>query len=140
MTPEVFKAKAKCDGSGNSPRGSTCAAVIFDEDGQIIHERSRQLPDGSSNNVAEYSGVILAIEVALELEVDELEIFSDSQLIVNQINGKWRVKDAKLLPYRETAWELASSLSSVKLSWIPREENTRADHLCRVLLNEYCPK
>jgi len=138
--PKQLKLVAFCDGSGNSPRGSSCGCVILDENGQIILERSKFLPGRRTNNIAEYSGVLLSLECALDLEADCLEIFSDSQLIVNQINEKWDCKDVDLAVIREEVWVLAGRLESVSISWVPREQNVKADLLCRECLDYHSPK
>lgn len=132
---------AYCDGSGNSPRGSTCACVIVDpETAEVLLDRSKVLKK-CSNNVAEYEGLILALETAHELGVRDLEVFSDSQLIVNQVNEKWDVKHWDLLELRGRAWVAGSFIEdSLKLTWIPREQNTYADKLCRDLLDQTFPK
>jgi ribonuclease HI len=133
------RATAFCDGSGGSPRGSTCACVVYDISGEIVAEEARVLAL-VSNNVAEYEGLILALRTSHDLGVTDLEIFSDSQLIVNQVNGLWKVKHDDLLPLRDLAWEEGLAFNSLSLSWVPREKNTVADALCRVALNEFNPK
>lgn len=125
-----MKIIAECDGSGNSPRGSSCGAVLMDENREVLLERSELLPVGT-NNVAEYRGVLLVIKTAIELEATSLEIFSDSQLIVNQVNDEWQVKDDSLLSLRDEVWDLASALQDVSIHWFRREHNKRADKLCR---------
>lgn len=133
-----MKLHGYCDGSGNSPKGSTAGAVLIEEaTGIILAERSRVLPL-CSNNIAEYEGVILVIESAIELGVVDLKIHSDSQLIVNQTNGSWKVKDKKLRSLREKVWELASEIpGDLEICWVRREKNHRADHLCRIALKSF---
>ena len=135
-----LKAIAYCDGSGGSPSGSTCACVIFDPSGTVLQEKAIQLSDDASNNEAEYSGLILAIETALELGVTDLEVFSDSQLIVNQINENWRIKEIRLKELWSTAVQKAAEFDSISLSWVRREKNKRADFLCSRLLDEIAPR
>lgn len=125
---EVFKLIGKCDGSGNAPTSSACACVLFDEDGVRIAERWEAW-GASTNNIAEYKGAILALKTALEMEADEFELMSDSQLIVNQIQGNWKCKQRELEVLRDVARDLGSQFSKVEIKWIPREKNTRADHL-----------
>src|SRR4051794_7045822 len=87
---------AFCDGSGNSPRGSSCACVVLDSvSGEVLAEVGTVI-DKCSNNVAEYHGLHLALMTAAEIGITHLEVFSDSQLIVNQVNEKWDVKDPNL--------------------------------------------
>lgn len=127
--------RAFCDGSGNSPRGSSSACVILDYDGRVIAEHSKFLGYGVSNNIAEYEGVIDCLTKAAELGIKEIDIFSDSQLIVYQVEEKWQVKDQKLMVLRERVWNLALEFDEVSISWIPREKNKRADELCRIELD-----
>lgn len=135
-----MRAYAFSDGSGGSPRGSSAAAVLFDSDTDaLVAQLARPLPVGS-NNIAEYTGVLYAVELAIDHSVDELRLFSDSQLIVNQLNGVWDVKKDDLRPLRDLVWENASVFSSVEISWVPREQNTLADSLCTDTLNEHFPK
>ena len=133
-----MKVWAHCDGSGNSPKGSTAGAVISDpKSGDVLMERSRVLPL-CSNNIAEYEGVILALEMAIDLEAEDLRIHSDSQLIVNQTNGKWKIKENKLIALRSRVWELGKQIpGDLEIVWVRREKNHRADHLCRVALKAH---
>lgn len=139
MVRDKFRLVAKVDGSGNGARGSAAAAVIFDPDGIVIKEKAIVWGRGT-NNIAEYRAVLLAIEVACALEADELEVLSDSQLVVNQLQENWDCKDQGLQIIREEVWDFASDLEFIEIRWIPREENTRADHLCRVAMKDLPPQ
>lgn len=123
------KATAYIDGSGNSPSVQACATVIYIDD--ECHKRARLLPPNTTSNVGEYSGLLLAISLAQELGVDELQIYSDSNLIVNQFVGRWKCKQPHLIPLRDEARANASALKKVSIHWIPREKNEEADSLCR---------
>lgn len=127
-----------CDGSGNSPKGSSAGCVIAVADsGSVIAERSKVLPL-CSNNVAEYEGVILTLETAISLEAEDLTIRSDSQLIVNQTNGEWKVKQDDLRSLRDKVWELGKQITGdLQIVWVRREKNHRADHLCRIALKAF---
>ena len=133
---ERLKLIAKVDGSGNAPGGSAAACVLFDEEGNVIKEKAIAW-GRSTNNIAEYKAVILGIEVACTLEADELEILSDSQLIVNQIQELWDCKDSTLAELRESVHALASGFDYVSISWIPREQNSRADYLAGQARKDY---
>lgn len=123
------KATAYIDGSGNSERIQACATVLY-LDGES-HKRSRLLPPNTTNNVGEYGGLLLALELAAELGIDELKILSDSKLIVQQVCGYWKCKQPHLIPLRDKAREDARVFKKVSIHWIPREGNTEADALCR---------
>lgn len=87
-----------------------------------------------SNNIAEYIGVILALNLGLENDVDDLTIFSDSQLIVSQVNGEWKIKVPEFRTLRSQIWTLGMKFNSVELLWNPREDNVEADALCTEML------
>ena len=136
-----MKADAYCDGSGNSPRGSSCAAVVFIRGtGEFVAERARPLPL-CTNNVAEYEGLILALELSKEVGVDDLRVFSDSQLIVNQVQERWKIKHEKFIVLRKRVWKAGGSFSQLQLEWTPRENNRHADALCtEVIDNSFLQK
>jgi probable phosphoglycerate mutase len=113
--------------------------VIFDPDGQVLAERAEEIALCTSNE-AEYEGLLLALNTAHELGVTDLEIFSDSQLVVNQINEKWRIKEIRLKELWSKCVQTASWFDSISLSWVRREKNARADYLCSQLLDEIEPR
>lgn len=123
------EATAYIDGSGNSGRIQACAVVLYVDD--ECHKRSRLLAPHTTNNVGEYSGLLLAISLAAELGIEELHILSDSKLIVYQVRGKWKCKDRVLRNLRDLARTEALVFRKVSISWIPREQNQEADSLCR---------
>lgn len=122
-------AVAYIDGSGNSASIQACA-VTLDIAG-TVYEKTSILPPNTTNNVGEYSGLLLALHLATSLDVEIIQIRSDSQLIVNQMLGKWPVKNEGLRPYFEAARKAAAKFDSITISWVPREKNKRADALCR---------
>jgi ribonuclease HI len=129
------RATAFIDGSGNSARVQACAVVIHVEDNPLqpsmIYKRSKLLSPHTTNNVGEYNGLLLALEFAAELQIDQLQIYSDSKLIVYQARGEWKCKNPVLIPLRNRARDLARIFHHVRIDWIPREENKEADRLCR---------
>lgn len=128
---EDRRAQAWTDGGGQ--RGQECAcACVIEFDGRV-YERVRRLGNTVTHNIAEYRGVILAIEYALELGVRRLDIRSDSTLIVEQIEGRWKTQDAHLKRLLGIVRDLRENLD-FSINWIPRRENKRADKLCRDVL------
>lgn len=89
----------------------------------------------ATNNVAEYAAVILALEKAKELKGEELEFFLDSELVVKQLNGKYKVKDQTLGKLFIQAWNLKSQFKKVSFTHIPREKNKLADKLVNEALD-----
>lgn len=127
-----MKLLAWTDGGGVST-GDTEAfigVVIIDHDtGEILCEHSQAIGLATVNE-AEYSGVLFALYWAVEHGATHLTVKSDSKLIVNQVQGKWRVGDATHLgEYLDEIRQIQPDLVSFKIEWIPREENEVADLL-----------
>ena len=94
--------------------------------------RTESIPHGvGTNNVAEYSALVKALQLALDMGVTEVEAFLDSKLVVEQVSKTWRIKDEKLLPLAEAVWALAKQLRSFAIKYIPREQNVVADELSK---------
>jgi ribonuclease HI len=83
-----------------------------------------------TNNVAEYTAVLRALTLARELGAEAVEMLLDSKLIVEQLHGRWRVKDAKLIPLHAEAKALLSRFSGWSATHVPRAQNKQADELC----------
>ncbi len=123
------KAKMFADGGarGNpGPAGS--GAVIYDENDNIIAEVFEYIGE-ATNNQAEYYGVIIGLKKAKEIGVRELDVFLDSELIVKQVNGEYRVKNEILAKKYLEVYNLKQSFVSISFSHIPREKNQKADSL-----------
>jgi ribonuclease HI len=83
----------------------------------------------ATNNVAEWTAVVRALELATELEANRVDLFLDSMLIVEQLHGRWRVKDAKLKPLWSAARRLLDGFALWSATHVPRAQNTLADAL-----------
>jgi ribonuclease HI len=83
-----------------------------------------------TNNVAEYTAVVRALELAAELGAREVVLVLDSNLIVEQLAGRWRVKDPKLIPLWEAARRTLRTFDRWSATHVPRAQNTLADALC----------
>jgi ribonuclease HI len=94
----------------------------------------------ATNNVAEYQGLLHALRWALARGAGTVEIFSDSELLVRQMAGRYRVKSRGLLPLYREASELMARLPQVRLQHVPREENREADALANRALDERASK
>ncbi len=92
-----------------------------------------------TNNYAEYSGLLAALGWALEHEVHELEVVSDSELMVKQMNGKYRVKSPKLRPLFEEARARARKLERFRIRHVLRHENVDADRLANAAIDARGP-
>ena len=87
------------------------------------------LPGLTAKSVAEYEGLLAALRAAQDLGARSLEVFADSELMVRQMNGQYRVRNEKLRPLFERAQSLATRLSRFRISHVPRERNREADRL-----------
>lgn len=91
----------------------------------------------TTNNVAEWTAVVRAIELAQELGADVLDLFLDSQLIVEQLHGRWRVKDPKLQPLAADAKHRLSGLRRWSATHVPRRFNSTADALANEAIDRF---
>ncbi|GAA1793357.1 bifunctional RNase H/acid phosphatase [Planosporangium flavigriseum] len=116
-------------GSRGNPGTAGYGAVVLDADtGELLAERMGAL-GVTTNNVAEYRGLIAGLTAAAELGADEVEVRMDSKLVVEQMSGRWQIKHPGLRPLAAQAADLVRRFKSVKFNWIPRERNKRADAL-----------
>jgi ribonuclease HI len=121
-------------GSRGNPGPAAAGIVLSADDGTVLHEAGIYLGK-ATNNVAEYSGLIAALKAATKLGAKQVDVFSDSELIVRQMNGQYRVKDAGLRPLFEQASALSGGFKRCNLQHVPRERNTQADELVNRALN-----
>lgn len=115
-------------GARGNPGSAGYGAIIKDDDGRVLAELYAGIGI-STNNVAEYQGLIAALEWALSHGHRRLHVRSDSLLIVQQMLGKYRVKHAGLIPLHQKATRLASAIGHVTFEHVRRELNTEADRL-----------
>lgn len=116
-------------GSRGNPGPSGYGAVVLDSDtGAVLAERFEALGI-ATNNVAEYSGLIAGLEAAAELGAALVEVRMDSKLVVEQMSGRWQIKNPGLRPLAAKAAQLVRRFDGVTFEWIPRARNTRADAL-----------
>jgi ribonuclease HI len=118
-----------CDGAARgNPGPAGAGAQLTTPDGVVVGEIARGLGE-ATNNVAEYTAAILGLERAAELGADEVTLRSDSQLLVNQLTGRYRVRTDHLVPLHRRLRELARGFRTVRFEHVPRERNTEADRL-----------
>ncbi len=116
-------------GSRGNPGPAGFGAVVLSQDRSKVLAEHKQAIGITTNNVAEYRGLIAGLEEARRLGADEVAVSMDSKLIVEQMTGRWKVKNPGLAELHQQARALASTFDSVSYSWIPRERNTHADRL-----------
>ena len=121
-------------GSRGNPGPAAAAAVAYDSDGEELTDRVALVGE-VTNNVAEYRALLLAISLAVDLEASEVEFVGDSQLIVRQITGEYKVKKADLKPLHAEAIEALAAIPKWSITDVRREANERADELLNEALD-----
>jgi len=118
-------------GARGNPGIAGAGAVIFDEQKNVLGEVSEYLGDNLTNNYAEYEAIVLVLRLCkkLGLEENEIELRADSKLAVEQLMGRWKVKDASIREQFNKVKEVMKDLKSVKFTHVRRELNTHADRL-----------
>lgn len=119
-----------------NPGPAGLGVVIEDDQGTRLQGLCRYI-GVATNNKAEYLALIEGLNAAAAWKPDRLEVFMDSQLVVEQINGRWRIKHAELQPLARQARELIKKFESVTVSYVPRVKNKGADALANRAIDEY---
>lgn len=138
--PEVKPApaayRANIDGaSRNNPGPASYGVVIRDPRGEIV-ARLKKYIGRMTNNVAEYYGLIAALDYAQSHGIRALRVESDSELLVKQMRGQYKVKNADLRPLFERARKMSQALESFRIDHVYREQNREADALANEALDE----
>jgi len=121
-------------GSRGNPGPAAVAAVLTTAEGELIEERGETI-GSATNNVAEYRALLLAIERARELGASELQLIGDSELVVKQVRGEYRVKDANLKPLHAQARAALAAFDCWSIRSVRREHNAAADALVNATLD-----
>jgi ribonuclease HI len=115
-------------GSRGNPGPAAVAAVVQDGDGEVVEERSEAI-GSATNNVAEYRALLLGIERAAALGARRLELIGDSELIVRQVNGEYKVKDEALRELHRQVRKALEGFDEWSIRHVGRDENAEADRL-----------
>ena len=130
-----MSAKLWTDGGARGNTGPAAYAyVLEDEEGDVVAAHGEAI-GVATNNVAEYSALIAGLEKAVELGVAELEVISDSELMVKQMRGEYKVKNDALRELSLRAGRLARELGGVRYTAVRREQNELADRLVNEALD-----
>ena len=130
-----MKARLSTDGGARGNPGPAAFGYVLEtDDGTILAAHGERI-GVATNNVAEYSALVAGLERALELGVDELEVVSDSELLVKQKTGEHRVKNEALKELNERASRLARRVGRVDYTAVRREHNELADRLVNEALD-----
>lgn len=120
--------------SRGNPGPASYAAIVHSPDGKELFRVGKPLGI-ATNNAAEYHGLIAALDYAAHHAIRHLRVRSDSELLVKQMNGLYRVRSSDLRPLRERAAKIANQFEFFALEHIPREENREADSLANEALD-----
>ncbi len=123
-------------GSRGNPGPAASGAVLFDESGAVLREVGTYL-GVATNNVAEWTGLLTGLEAAIELGVDDIAVRLDSELVVKQISGVYRVKNEGLIPLHAKAKVLLRKFAHVDVQHVRRKLNTAADALVNQVLDAH---
>jgi ribonuclease HI len=125
-----------------NPNGVACYGYVIYGDGEKLEEGCGVVDyPSSSNNVAEYTACIKALERLIELGLTEdVLVRSDSQLLIYQLKGFYTVKAARIIPLYEKVTTLIKQFKRIRFEWVPREENEEADELSRRAYYDYVSK
>lgn len=122
------------DGGARGNPGPAAIGVVFTENGAMTHE-FKECIGSTTNNQAEYRAVLLALQKAKELGFTHLDFKIDSELVVEQLNRRFKVKDKGLSILFVQAWNQLGHFSKVTFTHIPREQNKEADRLVNEALD-----
>jgi ribonuclease H / adenosylcobalamin/alpha-ribazole phosphatase len=129
------KARLSTDGGARGNPGPAAYGYVLEgEDGEVLAAHGEAI-GVATNNVAEYRALLAGLEKALELGVDDLEVISDSELLVRQMTGEYRVKNAALQELQGDAARLARRVGRVRYTAVRREHNELADRLVNEALD-----
>jgi ribonuclease HI len=132
----VIHADGACRGN---PGEAGIGVILADSEGRTIKEM-KSFIGMATNNAAEYRAVILGLEKALELGAGSVILYLDSELVVRQIHGEYRVRETTLKPLHQKALDLLQKFSRYVLHHVPREENRRADQLANEAIDQRVQK
>ena len=137
VKPAELSAEMYCDGACSGNPGESGIGVVINISGapgggsEIESYRISEYIGTATNNIAEYSALIKGLEKARSLGIKKLKVFLDSELIVKQMSGEYKVKNIKLIPLYNKAKDIYQFFNSCKITHVRREFNAAADALAR---------
>jgi len=127
---------AYIDGASRGNPGPAAAGFILSDAAGARIECKAFFIGRATNNIAEYTGIIKALEAAKQIDAKQLTVFSDSELLVRQLNGEYKVKSEQIRPLFQQALDLLKSFNSWKVRHVTRDKNKEADKLVNQALNQ----
>ena len=134
-----MKARLSTDGGARGNPGPAAYGYVLEADNGTVLAAHGEAIGVATNNVAEYRALVEGLRKAVELGIDELEVVSDSELLVHQMRGEYKVKNATLRDLWEQAQDLAAELGKVRYTAVRREHNELADRLVNEALDAAHP-
>lgn len=116
------------DGASKGNPGPAGIGVRVESNGELLKEHCAYI-GRATNNTAEYQALLKGLEIARELKAGQVSVISDSELVVRQMNGEYRVKNAALLPLFQDAQKRSKYFDAFQIRHVPRSENKHADRL-----------
>jgi ribonuclease HI len=135
MTYQIYSDGA----SRGNPGPAGIGAVILNEKGKIVHEIAEFIGQ-TTNNVAEYMALLAALEYCAKKKLSPVEILADSQLLIRQLSGEYKVKHENIKPLYQKAKEYLARLQVIGYKHVPREFNEAADKLANQGIDEHFPE
>jgi ribonuclease HI len=123
------------DGASRNNPGEAGAGIFIMQDGKPVDRIARYLGT-TTNNIAEYQAAIIGLEHCVKLGASCVRLHADSELMVKQLNGQYKVKNEGLKPLHQKARELIAKIGRVEVRYIPREQNKEADALANKAIDE----
>lgn len=120
--------------SRNNPGDASIGLVVYNKEHECLYQEGSRL-GVATNNVAEYSGILRALELAKKNKIQKLLLKTDSELITKQMMGHYRIKSPLLKPIYKKCNELKNFIPTFKITHVPREENKKADELANQALD-----
>lgn len=123
-------------GARGNPGPAAAGVVIFEANDKLVGKYSKFLGT-ATNNQAEYQAVIYGLEKARQLKAEKLKLFLDSEIVVQQLNRKYKVKNSDLASLFVKIWNASQNFKFIEYNYIPREENKLADSQVNLCLDEH---
>jgi ribonuclease HI len=121
-------------GSRGNPGPAAWGVVVLDTDGRAVEGFAGAI-GRATNNVAEYTALLEALAIAIERRADDVELLADSELVVKQVRGEYRVRHPDLIPLHAEAVRRIAGFRRFKIGHVPREKNKVADTMVNRALN-----
>lgn len=127
------------DGCSKGNPGKAASGAVIYQNEQEIWSGSRLVGYNETNNYAEYMGLIMGLNKAIELNITDLHVEGDSMLVIKQMTGKNKVNSPNLIELHKLAMQMKSRFQTITFEHIYRDKNTRADELCNIEIKKTFP-